>query len=86
MKTYAFATDISGILPLILLALFLVVPYIMKHLGRQTGAGGDHQDTEEHQPLDHQGPLHDDYHPMAHDPGQEDRSMPSNKPITPRWF
>ncbi len=88
MKTYAFATDISGILPLILLALFLVVPYLMKHLGRHTGAGGGQRDMEEHEPFDHQDPLHDDDpdHPMAHGPGQEDRSIPSSKPITPRWF
>lgn len=88
MKTYAFATDLGGILPLILLALFLVVPYLMKHLGRHTVAGGDQRDTEGHEPLDHQGPLHDDYpgHPMEQGPGHKDRNLSSNKPITPRWF
>ena len=77
------ANDINSLLPIIVLLLFLVIPYVLKVLGRRTSAGRGDEPPEEH---DASGgtPMQDEHPgpPVRHDYEQPDRS----KPITPKWF
>jgi len=87
MDIRAQANDISTLLPILVLIAFLIIPYVLKMLGRYTAASkreelpGEHG-THGEPPLyeDHQGPV------MRQDYEQFDRSSPSNRPITPKWF
>lgn len=83
MDTRFLATDFNSLLPIIVLLIFLVIPYVLKMLGRHTSAGRGDEPTEEHDASS--GPPMQDEHPgppVRHDYEQPDRG----KPITPRWF
>ena len=87
MDTRFLATDISNLLPIIVLILFLVIPYVFKMLGRYTSAMKHEELPEEHE-IHGQPPLYED-HPgpaMEQDYDYFDKNTPSSKPITPKWF
>lgn len=87
MDTRTLATDISGLIPIIILILFLVIPYVLKSLGRHASAGRGPQTHEE--PDSHGEPPLYEEHPgpsMGHDYDRFDSGAQSSKPITPKWF
>ena len=87
MDKHSLANDISALLPILVLILFLVIPYVFKMLGRHSSASRHEELPEEHK-THGQPTLYED------DPGQAmrqehdqfDRSNLSNRPITPKWF
>ncbi len=87
MDTRSLAIDINGLLPIIVLILFLVIPYVLKTLGRYSSAGKNAEPPEEHdihgeQPMPDEPPGP----PLRHDYDRVDRSTPSSRPINPKWF
>ena len=74
---------------LILLALFIGIPALLKRLGQYTqssrNAPGPHEEDKAGLP---QGPPHDEEEgPLfRHAAEKPDRGSSSNKPIHPKWF
>ena len=87
MEIHFLANDFSTLLPILVLILFFVIPYVLKMLGRYTSASR-HEALHEEPHATDQPPLYEDQPgpPMRQDYDQFDRSTPSSKPITPKWF
>lgn len=89
MRDTSSTIDIQSFLPIILLLLFLVIPYMLKNLGRYTSAGKN-LDRFPEKPRDSMHPetMHDylDEPPVRTDYERVDKDSVSSKPITPKWF
>lgn len=87
MENRFLENDIGSLLPIVVLLLFLVIPYVLKTLGRYTAASR-REDSHEEQGTLEGPPVYGDPpgHPVQQDHDRHEGSAPSNRPITPKWF